>query len=97
MRSPAGVNGATLQENAPEASCRVVFRCDGLAYFFSPAAQLRTTVTGADPPSLASEFVVIRKRFPSAVHRRKRGRVSGFMAQTPTLLLLAYFEGAEAC
>ena len=61
VRSPAGVNGATLQEN-----------------------------------TLASEFVVIRKRFPSAVHRRKGGRVSGFMASTPTLLLLAYFEGAEA-
>ena len=48
VRSPAGANGATLQENAPEASCRLVFRC--LAYFFSPAAQLRTTVTGADSP-----------------------------------------------
>ena len=62
VRSPAGANGATLQENAPEASCRLVFRC--LAYFFSPAAQLRTTVTGADSPSLASEFVVVTKRFP---------------------------------
>ena len=48
--------------------------------FFSPAVQLRTTVTGADTRSLASEFLVIRKRFPSAVHRRKRGRVSGFIA-----------------
>ena len=50
VRSPAGVNGATLQENAPEASCRVVFRCDGLAYFFSPAAQLRTTVRARTLP-----------------------------------------------
>ena len=47
--------------------------------FHEPRA-LRTTVTGADSPSLASEFVVIGKRFPFAVHRRKRGRVSGFMA-----------------
>ena len=41
--------------------------------FFQSAAQLRATVTGADSPSLASEFVVIGKRFPSAVHRRKEG------------------------
>jgi hypothetical protein len=65
--------------------------------FFSPAAQLRTTVTGVDSPSLASEFVVIRKRVPFAVHGRKKGRVSGLMAHTPTLLLLAYFESAAAC
>ena len=36
VRSPAGVNGATLQENAPEASCRLVFRCDVSPVFSVP-------------------------------------------------------------
>jgi len=36
VRSPAGVNGATLQENAPEASCRLVFRCDVSPIFSVP-------------------------------------------------------------
>jgi hypothetical protein len=35
-RSPAGVNGATFQENAPEASCRLVFRCDVSPIFSVP-------------------------------------------------------------
>jgi hypothetical protein len=35
VRSPAGVNGATLQENAPEASSRLVFRLTSRLFFQS--------------------------------------------------------------
>ena len=35
VRSPAGVDGATLQENAPEASSRLVFRCNSRLFFQS--------------------------------------------------------------
>ena len=96
LRSAAGVNGATLQENAPEASCRLVFRCD-VSPIFQSRGPVEDDGNGRGLSLGASEFVVIRKRFPSAVPRRKRGRVSGFITSTPTLLLLAYFEGAEAC
>jgi hypothetical protein len=85
-----GVNGATLQENAPEASCRLVFRWqsrgpvedDGNGHGLSFAG---LGICGHQE-ALPSPYIVGKEGESRDSWRR---RVPSF--------LLAYMEGAEAC